>query len=196
MIEHIKALRAGNDGIETFRALHKAWGNDFSLRPVSLMLAFKMACRSDDPFVETGSGLSSIVLGLAAERRNVSVTTIESDAEHAKITQAALDDAGIFTVGVNHCPLDDKGLPTNMPGIPARVGFWLHDGPMSFDGRTAIFPLLADQIRHARIMVDDIGAPGYLDHMVAALRDTHRITTIPDAAGVALCVPRSTSDQG
>lgn len=196
MRQIIDRIRGGAEDIKVFRELHAAWGSAYSLRPISLMLAFKMACRCDDPFIETGSGLSSIVLGLAAERRNVSVTTIESDADYAKATQAALDDAGIFTVGVNHCPLDEKGLLTNTPGLPSRVGFWLHDGPLTFDGRNAVFGMLADHVRHARIMVDDIGAPGYLDHTVAALRDTHRITTIPDALGVAICVPRSTSDQG
>jgi hypothetical protein len=191
----IQALWDGKETIETFRALHKAWDNDYSIRPVSLMLTFKMALRATDPIIETGSGLSTIVLGIAGHRIGQSVTTLEADEGHAKATQDMIDKLGIETVDLSVCGVTHE-LFYDPPGMPSRFGFWLHDGPMTFEGRMAGLDVMGARVATARIMIDDINVPGYLDAIVKHLGPTHRIKTVPDALGVALLVPRSTSDQG
>jgi hypothetical protein len=187
----IRALREGRDDITAFVHLCKAWGNPAMLTPVGLMLAFKMALRSKDPILETGSGLSTIVLGLAAEQIGQSVTSLEHDAAHAKVTQQALDDANIHTVGLYHCPvLGGDGSP----GLPDHIGFWLHDGPMDFDGRSKAFDLFAERAKHGRVLVDDFGT--YPETVEAKLIATHRLTIVPEIFGLAVCVPRVQQPKG
>jgi hypothetical protein len=183
MNEIIKAIRDGRADIKVFTDLHAAWGNDFSLRPVGLLLAFKWALRSKDPILETGSGISTLVLGLAAERTGNSVISLDHDEDQTKRTQALLDESGINVVGLYHSPIDDP-----VPGIPHHVGFWLHDGGLEVPVRLRAIDTFADRVRYGRVMIDDAGM--FLPEIEAKMVGTHRITFVPDTMGIALCVPR------
>lgn len=186
-----KALRDGHSTIKTMREAHKARSTIYTMQPIGLLLAYHMARRSPDTIVETGSGLSTVILGLAAEAAGQSVICIEHDAEQAKRTQEMLDDAGVYTVGLNVCPVL-KGGTYDPPGLPKHIGFWLHDGPLDFTARTAAFKMMTSDRRVGSILIDDFDF--YPDSTISEIKGAYRVKRVPDINGIAVCVPR-VSDQ-
>jgi hypothetical protein len=190
----IQKLRDGDDGIETFRALHAAWGSPYALRPLSLLLAYKLALRSQGTVLETGSGLSTLVLAVAAGRAGRSVTAIECEDVHAKRTQEALDEIGLSNVKLLQCPLGKSGFYA-LPSL-STFGMLLHDGPMTGHGRTEGLRALAPYVKGARILVDDVGlyAPGFVREW--AVKNGHRIGSLNETAQFAIIVPRKKTEGG
>lgn len=188
-----QALRDGHHTIKTMHEAVKAWGSHYTMQPIGHLLAFHMALRTSDPIVETGSGLSSLILGVAAEITGKSVISIEHDHEQAKRTQDMLDAAGVFTVGINVCPIL-KGGTYDPPGLPPHVGFWLHDGPLDFTARTTAFEMMTGHRRVGSILIDDFDF--YPEASVAEISAKYRITRVPDINGIAICVPSTKTREG
>jgi hypothetical protein len=194
MKDLIQKLRDGDDGIETFRALHAAWGNSYALRPLSLLLAYKLALRSQGAILETGSGLSTIVLATAAERSGQTVTAIECDADHAKRTQEALNSLGLPNAKLLQCHLAASGFYA-LPSLGA-FGTLVHDGPLTRKGRAEGLRALAPYVKGARILIDDVGlyAPGFVREW--AVKNGHRIGSLNETAQFAIIVPRQKTEGG
>lgn len=124
----IDQIRGGKADEEAFGALVREWGNPYSFRAGGLARLYDLASSAVKPVLDLGSGLSSIVLGLAAERSGVPVYALESSLEWATRLQGALYASDIKTVSVRLCGLAG-GFYMLPDDLPKEWGLVVVDGP-------------------------------------------------------------------
>lgn len=74
-VQAMERLKAGDPKAEDFVTLYQAWGNAWAASPEFLIAAYTMAKRARGPVLETGSGLTTLVMAAAGAR----VTALEHD---------------------------------------------------------------------------------------------------------------------
>jgi hypothetical protein len=74
-VQAMERLKAGDPKPEDFVTLHEAWGNPWAGSPELLIAAYTMAKRAKGPVLETGSGLTTLVMAAAGAK----VTALEHD---------------------------------------------------------------------------------------------------------------------
>jgi hypothetical protein len=151
----IEIIRRGNPVLEDFQTVLRAFGSKESLRPAGLALVHAMVCRSSLPVIETGSGVSTAIIGFAAERAGVAVHAIEHDERFLEKTTSLLERLKIKSVTLHYAPLT-KGKEYSWPDLPSEFGAALIDGPISERGRVASVRHLADALKNATVMLDDV----------------------------------------
>ena len=160
MAEALTKLKAGEATHEVFCMLFDAWGNPASALPDHLMAAYRMAKRAKGPVLETGSGITTMVMAAAGAE----VHSLEHDLLwHQKLSRI-LDDNRL-SAHVHYAPMKDYdgfvwySVPENLPQSFAYV---LCDGPNRDYGRSGLYRILADRIKDADWSVDDCDDGGQL----------------------------------
>jgi hypothetical protein len=152
----VAALRAGNDSWETFNALFNAWGNrTYSLKPVVLQRLYRIGLTVPLPILDIGSGLSTIVAAVAAERAGIEVHALESGEAYVPRLQNMLEALNIGGVSVHLCETRD-GWYAIPQDLPDAFGLVVVDGPMELANRGLVYDLLADRLASACVIADDI----------------------------------------
>src|SRR6185295_10761258 len=105
-VRRLRKLPPGRDpSTRLLRAFVYGWDNEaFSAGPDFLGAAYRYA-RADGPILECGSGLSTILLGLAAQRRGGRVWSLEHDPVWVDRVRAVLEQLQITSVEVIPAPL-------------------------------------------------------------------------------------------
>ncbi|MDA0989212.1 MAG: class I SAM-dependent methyltransferase [Verrucomicrobia bacterium] len=141
-----------------------AWGNPGYAATVRLLrrIARNMQSADRDAVLECGSGGSTLLLGLLAEKHDRKVLSLEHDAAWALHMQRLLASFGIRSVTVFCAPLQDYGdfawyqIP---PAVSAgSYSFVVCDGPpqKTNGGRLGLLPLMADRLtKPCVILLDD-----------------------------------------
>ena len=113
-----RLLQSGVVRPEIFDVLAGRSGNEpWCASPAFLATAYEMAKEAEGPVLECGSGLSTIVMGLAGAE----VHTLEHDLAWVKKTQAWLDRYGLVNVHLHYAPLREW-----------TAGIWYGLGPEQF----------------------------------------------------------------
>lgn len=177
--EALRRLRAGDASHETFVALCDAWANEnYSVMPDCLMAVFRLAKRARGPILETGSGLTTLVMAAATSHP---VYALEGDVLWRARIVKALTENGL-SANVFHAPVVDHGgfswyaIPD---GLPASFSTVLCDGPQSRYGRDGLWRLLGERVRDAELVVDDADNASILAMIEAHAgdRDVHVLGT-------------------
>lgn len=151
----LQRIRRGDTSLEAFVGLWREWGNPFSLNPYALRAAFLEALAASCPILELGSGLSTAVLGLAAERSGVPVFTLEESPSYASLTRDFIERESL-AVRLHLSVLTDGWfqLPAD---LPHSFGLVVVDGPQAdLAQRGQLYARLADRIKAATVIADDI----------------------------------------
>lgn len=148
----IPRLRAGaeteSDYNELFRYAGNAWAADAGVLAVLAGVARK--CRG--PIIETGSGLSSVVLGAVSDSQ---VYALEHVEHYAAQTRAWCEESGVENVGICCAPLKDFWYDLPRFDLPQKFTLGFCDGPPRLYGtRLKFFEHLAP--RCTVIVADDI----------------------------------------
>lgn len=148
---------------EVIDEMFKAWGNTWSAPPAEL-LALSTLAQKATRILETGCGLSTIVM--AASNPNAHVHCLENDSEWCKRLLDECRALGLDNVTVHLTPLNPSNWFYDIPAdLPESFDLALHDGPPFLDGthlvrttdpRLPFYELLADRIRDAVLVIDDI----------------------------------------
>jgi hypothetical protein len=166
----LHAIHAGNADADAFEKAFIGWGNRYAADPTLLFAAHEMAMQATGPILETGSGLSTLIMGIAAMKTGGHVHALEHGLDYLKTTQAALLRFGITNVTLHYAPLRPYKagfIWYELPeGLPENFSLVLCDGPQQRFGRRGLFELLSDQIRGAHFLMDD-ATPGQLRHLEA-----------------------------
>lgn len=156
----IEAMLRGNPTLEHFKTLADIWGNKpWAATAEYIELAYKMAMNlpAGSEILECGSGISTIVLALAAKRKGLSLTTLEHTVEWTDNVKAWLD------------VLKPKfGLEVEFPEVNVlRQTMWYDcvpnftpnliviDGPPRYIGADRLYPLTQSWIGKAAVLMDD-----------------------------------------
>ena len=119
------------------------------------------------PILECGSGLSTLVMGHLAGRRQLDVWTLEHNADWHKRVSGAIERYKVPGVHLCLAPLRDYGgfnwYDPPLAKMPAKFSMAICDGPPDLEhgGRYGLMPVLGDRLeRGAVILFDDAREPG------------------------------------
>ena len=124
------------------------------------------ALKAPGPVLECGSGLTTLILGVAAERTEHPVWTQEHHPEWGAKIQETLRSFGLSLVNVCVAPLTDyEGYGWYDPPLermPKDIALVVCDGPpgQTEGGRYGMLPVMKDYLRDdAIVLLDDAGRP-------------------------------------
>jgi hypothetical protein len=157
--QELGRIRAGTETDKDYFDLMLQWGNqEFAAGPELLKGAVMVARQVKGVCLETGSGLSTLVM--AAANPALTIHALEHGAEWAARVRAAAQRLGLSNVVVHDCPLIEypAGRWYELPRLPwGDVEMVLCDGPPRQEGnRRILFGVMATHDCRPRcILVDD-----------------------------------------
>jgi len=160
LIEGVAAIKEGRSSPETLAAMSLAWGNDKYAATLELLSAFtSLLGGNSGPVLETGSGLTTLLAGIMADRAGFPVITLEHDLTWFNKMRAALSAFGIHNVDLRYAPLQEyehgKFWYQIQDDLPASFSACLCDGPLLRFGRGSLYSILGDRLVSASIIMDD-----------------------------------------
>ena len=176
-IKELRRQARARDSLEwqVIQDLHDAWGNpEFSADPSYLSEIARRMMAHSGPFLECGSGISTIIAGVIASERGKRVWTLEQDAAWGRYMNGMLKRFDAATVTLWHAPLrsygeyvwfdlDGRSLPRTFTEVfcdgPAFLqGEW--PDPVLSDWRVGLIPVLqARGILFGEVLLDDADDP-------------------------------------
>lgn len=141
------------------------WGNEgWSGQREYLAACIEAGLNTRGPILECGSGLTTLVLGIVAQRSGVRVWTLEHIPAWAARVQARLDQQGIRSVDLHVAPLQSYGAfdwyhaPVADVAEPFTVV--ICDGPpgATVGGRYGLLPVMAPNLGAGCLILVDDGA--------------------------------------
>lgn len=151
---------------QTISRLLYGWGNSWSLREEMITEMWHRAWHTRGPVLECGSGLSTLLLGIAADRIGYDLYSLEHDSDWQAQVALATQRLGLKRVKVISAPLVMHGGYAwyDAPGhFPADFTLVLCDGPpgTTMGGRYGLLPELRPSLADdCVILLDDAGRDG------------------------------------
>lgn len=190
-LDAVEALRSGKWGPETFTALFDGWDmhsgrspldHPWTLEPEALQELHRVASVTTAPVLEMGSGLTTLVLGLALQGTGQVVHSLECHLESWRQTGAALERLGVKNVVLHYAPLvpvgpEAKEVAYGEAELPEEFGLVLVDGPYHSPQRKSALWALGPRIRKATLILDDVDTCGPLVEMLEKAGHTFEYRT-------------------
>jgi predicted O-methyltransferase YrrM len=147
-----------------WRDMVYGWGNDgYSAQHEYLAAVLRHARAGAGPVLECGSGLSTLVLGLALRHRARAVWSLEHDPVWAERTSARLRSYGVETVDLYAAELRSYGSYTwyqpPLDRMPSDFALVVCDGPPggTAGGRYGLLPIMRSRLAAGCvILLDDV----------------------------------------
>jgi len=170
----MEKLITGDNSKEVFETIWKYHNNDFSMGPHSLKTIYDKAKEAKGPILEVGSGITTIIAGLACQRNGQMVHALEHDIEWFRKIRNFIQLWKVKGVALYYAPLKEHpeiGEPNSpMPpmwygdleDLPEKFDLAIIDGPPRRFGREAVYKLAMDRIKDATWIVDDCDDPEQL----------------------------------
>lgn len=144
------------------------WANEeMSASEEFLQAIFRHAGEAKGPILECGSGLSTLVLGIAARRTGQRVWSLDNDRFWASVVRAALIRFDIRNVEVCESPLRNYGefawYDPPKERLATDIALVVCDGPLGTTpgGRYGLVPVLGSHLRAGCvILLDDANREG------------------------------------
>jgi predicted O-methyltransferase YrrM len=155
-------VRAGSDDLSIFSEARRFLHNPFGTLEDVLALCVIMARKADGPILETGSGLTTILMAAAAPEQTV--YCIEHDPGWAAQLQNMAYSTGTTNIALCTQPINNGWYDlSDLNGeLPEQFALALVDGPpRCFGSRMPFYERLGE--RCETIMVDDADDPGYAE---------------------------------
>lgn len=158
----VRAIGAGDVSEAAFAKLIAAniYGH-YTLPPAGLKAAYEMARRARGDVLECGSGLSTLVMGLALAGTGRRLYALEHDLHWLRQTGTWLERYGLANVVLIHAPLTPyeggDWYAIGPSDLPPGIDAVLVDGPpRSLSNRKLVFSHLADMMQTASSwLIDD-----------------------------------------
>jgi predicted O-methyltransferase YrrM len=140
------------------------WRNKWSTGPEYARSFIQHAWASDGPILECGSGLSTILLGVVAQKKGTRVWSLEHDLFWADKVRSTLKRYGIKSVELYATNLRDYGsywwYDPPKGEMPKQFSLVVCDGPPGSipGGRYAMLPIMKPHLKPGCIvLLDDVG---------------------------------------
>lgn len=202
----VKALHEGRAEERVFQALvDNSPSPEFAAPARVLKAAWEMAHEVKGPILECGSGVSTLVMGIALTRLNSPyfLHSLESDLNWVERVGGWLQRYGVMNSNVYYCPLiphergkwydaDPEGFPEPFDGVfvdgPPRV---LNQQIIS--ERSVLWDVLGEKIKAARSwVIDDVSTPHErrVVEQYTGDRKIEWLLGLPDKKVHAACIAR------
>lgn len=143
------------EAVETegdYNELFRFAGNNYAADPGTLAIVAGVARKCRGPIIETGSGLSSVLMAACTDQN---VYSLEHLPQYAAQTLAWAEEAGVSNLGLCQAPLVDGWYNVEPFDLPNKFAFGFCDGPPRMWGtRMRFFEVFGE--RCTVIVVDDI----------------------------------------
>jgi hypothetical protein len=179
-VDAIEGLKSGKAEPETFAALFYGWDihsgrsaldNPWTLEAEALWELHDRARKATAPVLEMGSGLSTLILGMALQGTGQIAHVLEDVLPSWRQTAAVLERFSIKNVVLHYAPLVPIGpgidqVAYGQADLPDAFGLVLVDGPYHSAQRQTCLWALRERIRAATLVVDDVETCGPLMEML------------------------------
>jgi len=172
----VTVLRSERAGTRTLiEKMRRAWGNEsFSADATYVCEVAARVIRAEDPILECGTGLTTLVAGVLAERKGIPVVSLEQDRDWLTRVQRALSRHKVRNVELHFAPLrkytDYVWYDVAQVVLPKRIGLVVCDGPWvsleesdpvaHSNWRYGVLPILATLgISAKELLLDDASEP-------------------------------------
>jgi predicted O-methyltransferase YrrM len=147
----VPRLKAGTETERDYGEAFQYANNNFAAGPDVLALCVGVARKCRGPIIETGSGLSSVLMAAVSDS---SVYSLEHVQHYAMRTLSLAEEAGVSNVGMCYAPLKDFWYDFDKFDLPNKFALGFCDGPPRLLGsRMKFFEVIAP--RCTAIIVDD-----------------------------------------
>jgi hypothetical protein len=172
----MQALIRGDESEENFGAIWKFYGNKYSAGPAMLKEVYDSAKAAKGPILECGSGISTLIAGIACYRNGNTVHSLEHDLEwfrHMRnfIRLWKIRGIALYYAPMTEYPEPEKETPFTWYEIeetlPNNFDLAIIDGPPRRFGREGVFKLMFDRIKDAKWIADDSEDKQQLDMVQA-----------------------------
>lgn len=154
-------VRSGDFSPYLFAEARRYLNNPWGAMDDVLMLCAIMGKEADGPIIETGTGLTSIVLAASTTE---TVFCLEHDDKWAGEMQRLAEEAGVSNIEVIKCEIKD-GWYAVPEGLPESFALGLNDGPpRALGSRMGFFKHFGNT---KTIICDDADDKGYGDALAA-----------------------------
>jgi len=150
------------------------WGNDWSADEEYLLCILKDSLKVEGQILECGSGLSTILLGVVAEKTGNTIWSFEHIPKWAGKVSNVLQSYKINSVHLEICPLKDYGEYTwydPSETVPDGIMMVVCDGPpgeTTQGGRYGLLPVMKSKLAlGCTILLDDVERSS--EHEIAKL---------------------------
>lgn len=177
------------DGVSTPDDYDEAWhyiGNAWAAQADVLAFAVAMARKATLPIVETGSGLTTVLMAAATDQ---TVFAIEHEPYWANRLKDMAAEAGVENIAICHAPLVDGWYDAReLSALPARFSFGLVDGPPRVAGdRMKFFAHLG--ARCSAVLCDDADDPAFASRVEAWAKAFNKIVAAKEARAIVIGDP-------
>jgi predicted O-methyltransferase YrrM len=137
------------------------WGNSWSAQEEYLVCCIQHALNSSGPILECGSGLSTILIGVIAQRRGYQHWALEHNPKWARRVQRYLNRYNVDSVKLCVKPLKDYGeylwYDPPVESMPPSFEMVVCDGPpgKTKGGRYGLVPVIKEKLRPGCIILLD-----------------------------------------
>lgn len=153
----VDQLKTGEVTGKTWLDLARGWGNPFAADIELLASCYELAKRAEGPILETGTGLTTLVMAIANPK--VQIHCLEHDPIWGSATKYRIDCFDIKNVTIHCHPLRDydKGKWYDRTDLTTEsFSLALCDGPpRRISNRSIFYDQMGDQIKNAVVVMDD-----------------------------------------
>jgi hypothetical protein len=165
----IDKLIAGDNSLENFVAIGKWYAEPWSMSPKGMKVIYDTCLEAKGPILEVGSGITSILAGIACARNGQTVHSLEHDIDWFRFTRNMIQMWKLKPNALYYAPLKeypehmDRKNPntplmwySDLEDIPEKFDVVIIDGPPRRFGRDGIYKLILDRIKDATWILDDM----------------------------------------
>lgn len=192
-MKEIRDILDNDQSAEAFRDVHALWGNPFSMSVPALMMCWHAVLRGGGPVLDAGTGLSTIVLALAAERVGAHVHAVDTDAEWMRKTREAAHAAGLENITFHVLQrVADEPIRLFRYHTPEAFAVASIDATIDIDARLTIFDALRDKLGGAYVVFDDVHKKATSDAMKSFAAETsHKLAFVKGYPNFAVLTPQA-----
>lgn len=172
-LKHIcQLVREGKETLEDYREAWEYMGNHYGALEDVIALSVIMARQATGPIIETGSGLTTILM--AAANPNQTIYCIEHDPYYAEKLRERVRESGVTNVALVFSPIKDGWYDLSLhDDLPESFALGLCDGPpRALGSRMGFFSHVGDKCQ--TIICDDMDNEGYLNSITRWTNDRGR----------------------
>lgn len=191
-MKSIRDILEKDQSAEAFTEARAIWDSPYSLSVGALMMGWHAALRSNGPILDAGTGLSTIVLAMAAQRMGAHVHAVETSHEWMEHTRAAAADADLDNITFHVLTrLDEEPLRLFALHTPDEFAMASIDASLDLDVRLMLFGAVREKLRRAYVLFDDVYSKETAEPLRAFAAECWRnMALIGGAPNFAVLTPR------
>jgi hypothetical protein len=163
----MERLIAGDNSEETFKEIGKRYAEPYAMGHTAMKALYDACLDAKGPILEVGSGITTILAGIACLRNGQTVHSLEHDLEWFRIVRNYIQTWKVKSIALYYAPLIEYADPEGgdkpitwygdgvLDNLPQNFDVVLIDGPPRRFGREAAYKLVGDRIKDATWIVDD-----------------------------------------